>query len=179
MSNKQSTLVFDKFSDGEALTYPWAGNKFSYSMFSASLVDSSSEAYVCESSPSGVCETDSVIGLEIFIQLFVFSKITIGSYRIIFVSFLCTVTIIDWGHSAVYTHSRRTDGLLWSLSFLVSYPAENLGWAQSFKVVNGKPSWKSRWFLWREKLQKNIQKENKKQSKLAINGIWQWKYTDC
>ena len=43
-------------------------------MFSASLVDSSSDAYVCEPSPSGVCETDSVIGLEIFIQLFVFKK---------------------------------------------------------------------------------------------------------
>ena len=56
-------------------------------MFSASLVDSSNDAYVCEPSPSGVCETDSVIGLEIFIQLFFFSKITIGSYRIIFVSF--------------------------------------------------------------------------------------------
>ena len=62
MSNKQSTLVFDKFSDGEVLTYPWAGNKFSYSMFSAFLVDSLSDAYVREPFPSGVCETDSFIG---------------------------------------------------------------------------------------------------------------------
>lgn len=36
----------------------------------ASLLDSSSDAYVRESFPSGVCEIDSLIGKQNFIQFF-------------------------------------------------------------------------------------------------------------
>ena len=58
---KQSTIVYDMFSDDEAWTNPWAGIGISYSMSLASLVDSSSDAYVREPFPSCVCETDSFI----------------------------------------------------------------------------------------------------------------------
>ena len=61
-SIKQSTIVFDMFSDSEALIYPWAGIGFAYSMSLASFVDLSSDAYVREPSPSAVCKIDSFIG---------------------------------------------------------------------------------------------------------------------
>ena len=76
----------------------------------ASLLDSSSDAYVRESFPSGVCEIDSLIGKQNFIQFFLF------------------------------TPSRWTKGSFWSLSFLASFPAEKQGWAQPLKLINGKPS---------------------------------------
>ena len=81
-----------------------------------------------------------------------------GSFR----SILCIITITDWGHSAAYKLSRWTDGSLWSLSFMVSFPAEKLGWAQPFKVTMEKLPWKSRWFLCRDRLQINIRKETEK-----------------
>ena len=61
-SIKQSTIVFDMFSDSEALIYPWAGIGFACSMSFASFVDLSSDAYVREPSPSAVCKIDSFIG---------------------------------------------------------------------------------------------------------------------
>ena len=64
MSNKKSPIAFDTFSDGDILTYLWVGTGISYSTSLASLVDLSIDAYVRESSPSDVCETDSFICLE-------------------------------------------------------------------------------------------------------------------
>ena len=61
MSNKKSPIAFDTFSDGDILTYLWVGTGISYSMSLACLVDLSIDAYVRESSPSDVCETDSFI----------------------------------------------------------------------------------------------------------------------
>ena len=131
----------------------------------ASLVDFSIDAYVRESFPSGVYEIDSFIGLEnfkliFFICLFFENNIWIlvSSFRFI----LCMITIIDWGHSVAYKPSRWTDGSRWSVSFMVSFPAEKLGCAHPFKVTMGKLSWKLRWFLCRDRLQINIQKETEK-----------------
>ena len=61
MSNKKSPIAFDTFSDGDIITYLWVGTGISYSTSLASLADLSIDAYVRESSPSDVCETDSFI----------------------------------------------------------------------------------------------------------------------
>ena len=81
MSNKKSPKAFDTFSDGDILTYLWVGTGISYSTSLTSLVDLSIDAYVRESSPSDVCETDSFIHLEdlelnffIVVVFFVFPK---------------------------------------------------------------------------------------------------------
>ena len=106
----------------------------------ASLLDSSSDAYVRELSSSGVCEIDSFIGWKTIHSIFLFFEnhiwTTLGSFRFI----LCIITIIDRGHSAVYIPSCWTKGSVWSFSFLVSVPAKKLGWAQPLKLINCKPS---------------------------------------
>ena len=126
MSNKRSTIAFHTFSEGDILTYLWVGIGISYSRSLASLVDLSIDAYIRESSPSDVCETDSFIGLEnlklIFFCFSLFFEnhiwILLGSFHFI----LCIITIIDWGHSEAYKPSRWTSGSLRSLSIIVSTP---------------------------------------------------------
>ena len=62
---------------------------------------------------------------------------------------------------------------------MVSFSAEKIDWAHSFKETSGKLSRKSRFFLCRDRLQININKETGNKSRLAISGIRQWKHSDC
>lgn len=99
---------------------------------------------------------------EVNYYFFLFSEnhiwMLLGSFHFI----LCRITITDRGHNGAYKPSSWTGGSLWSLSIMVSFPVEKLDWAHPFKVTNGKLSRKSRWFLCRDSLQINIQKETEK-----------------
>ena len=159
MSDKQSTIHVFWWC---LLTYLWVGIGISYSISLASLVDLSIDVYVRESIPSGVCKIDSFIGLEnlkLINIFFCFPKIIFGCYWVVFISYYVELpSLIE----DTYKPSSWTGGLLWSLSIMVSFPVEKLDWAHPFKVTNGKLSRKSRWFLCRDSLQINIQKETEK-----------------
>ena len=84
--------------------------------------------------------------------------------RLILVSFnlvISIITIIDSGSSSVYTPSCWTSGSLWNLSIPVPFPEANSSRAPTFKTFNGKLSWKSRWFLYKERKEINTHKEKR------------------
>ena len=84
---------------------------------------------------------------------------------LILVSFnlvISIITIIDSGSNSVYTPSCWTSGSLWNLSIPVPFPEANSSRAPTFKTFNGKLSWKSRWFLYKERKEKKHTKRKER-----------------